>query len=170
VEHLMKAEADDVEETLEPEPQRHIGYLIRRAQQQHVAVWSRVASAEISSVQYTILVVLDRLGEASQRELCDAVDLDRSTIADLVARMERRGLLERRRDPDDARRKTVTLADAGRLERERLRPLVYEVQETLMRSMSPVERRTLRTGLRALLGLDDPAPSSRHPGRSEGSA
>jgi DNA-binding MarR family transcriptional regulator len=157
MEHSMKADGDDVEEPLEPEPERHIGYLIRRAQQQHVAVWSRVASAEISSVQYTILVVLDRLGEASQRELCDAVDLDRSTIADLVSRMERRGLVERRRDPDDARRKTVTLAEPGRVERERLRPLVNEVQETLTRSMSPVERRALRAGLRALLGLDGTA-------------
>lgn len=154
----MTAENDAADVASEQEPDRHIGYLIRRAQQRHVAVWTRVASAEISSVQYTILVVLDRLGEASQRELCDAVDLDRSTIADLVARMERRGLVERRRDPYDARRKTVTLADAGRVERERLRPLVDEVQATLMRSMSARERRALRAGLRALLGTNEDSP------------
>lgn len=154
----MTAENDAADAASEQEPDRHIGYLIRRAQQRHVAVWTRVASAEISSVQYTILVVLDRLGEASQRELCDAVDLDRSTIADLVARMERRGLVERRRDPDDARRKSVTLADAGRVERERLRPLVDEVQATLMRSMSARERRALRAGLRALLGTNEDSP------------
>ena len=140
---------------LEAEPQRHVGYLIRRAQQRHVAAWTRIASAEISSVQYTILVVLDRLGEASQRELCDEVDLDRSTIADLVKRMERKGLIERRRDPADARRNTVTLTDAGRAERERLRPLVDQVQEALVASMSLKDRRALRAGLRALLQLDD---------------
>lgn len=139
---------------LEPEPERHIGYLIRRAQQRHVAAWTRIASSEISSVQYTILVVLDRMGESSQRELCDAADLDRSTIADLVARMERKGLIERRRDPNDARRNTVTLSAAGRAERDRLRPLVEEVQEELVRSMSSRERRSLRIGLHALLDAD----------------
>jgi DNA-binding MarR family transcriptional regulator len=138
------------------EPQRHVGYLIRRAQQRHVAAWTRIASSEISSVQYTILVVLDQRGEASQRELCDDADLDRSTIADLVARMERKGLIARRRDPQDARRNTVTLTDAGRAERERLRPLVDEVQEALVATMSNKERRALRDGLRALLHQSDP--------------
>lgn len=147
----------DAERDLEAEPQRHVGYLIRRAQQRHVAAWTRIASTEISSVQYTILVVLDRLGEASQRELCDEVDLDRSTIADLVKRMERRGLIVRSRDPEDARRNTVTLTDAGRSERERLRPLVDQVQEALVASMSPKERRALRAGLHALLQQDDSA-------------
>lgn len=133
------------------EPQRHVGYLIRRAQQRHVAAWTRIASSEISSVQYTILVVLDARGEASQRELCDDADLDRSTIADLVKRMERKGLIARRRDPEDARRNTVTLTGAGRSERERLRPLVDQVQEALVASMSPQDRRALRAGLIALL-------------------
>lgn len=145
----------DAASELADEPQRHVGYLIRRAQQRHVAAWTRIASSEISSVQYTILVVLDRLGEASQRELCDEADLDRSTIADLVKRMERKGLIERRRDPQDARRNTVTLTDAGRSERERLRPLVHQVQEALVASMSLKDRRALRDGLRALLAQDD---------------
>ncbi len=153
----MTDAASEGEADLEAEPQRHVGYLIRRAQQRHVAAWTRIASSEISSVQYTILVVLDRLGEASQRELCDEVDLDRSTIADLVKRMERKGLIARRRDPADARRNTVTLTDAGRSERARLRPLVDQVQDALVASMSPNERRALRAGLIALLRQDERA-------------
>lgn len=80
-----------------PEPQRHVGNLIRRAQQLHLATWSRVADPDITSTQYSILAILDRLGEASQRELGDEADLDRSTIADLVRRMEKSGLIARRR-------------------------------------------------------------------------
>jgi len=141
----------DAVDDRDAEPQRHVGYLTRRAQQRHMAAWTRIASTEISSVQYTILVVLDRLGEASQRVLCDEADLDRSTIADLVARMERKGLIARQRDPGDARRNTVTLTDAGRGERLRLRPLVEQVQEALMASMSEEDRRALRAGLHGLL-------------------
>ncbi|WES66098.1 MarR family winged helix-turn-helix transcriptional regulator [Microbacter sp. GSS18] len=141
----------------EQEPQRHTGYLIRRAQQAHVATWTRMVSTEISSVQYSILVVLDRMGEASQRQLCDEVDLDRSTIADLVRRMERRGLVARRRDPLDARRNTVTLTDAGLAERRRLRPLVHAADRELTAALTSEERDAVREGLRTLLGRGNPS-------------
>ncbi|MFT4307540.1 MAG: MarR family winged helix-turn-helix transcriptional regulator [Microbacterium sp.] len=136
----------------EPEHQRHTGYLIRRAQQLHVAAWTRIVSTDISSVQYSILASLDRVGQASQRELCDEIDLDRSTIADLVSRMERRGLIERWRDPQDARRNTVALTPFGRAERLRLMPLVDDVQRELTASLSETDRRELHRILRALLG------------------
>ena len=135
----------------EPEPYRHTGYLLRRAQQLHVAAWARIVSADISSVQYSILVVLDRAGELSQRELCDEVDLDRSTIADLLARMERRGLIARRRDPADARRKTVGLTGHGRAERTRLQPLVDQVEDVLTGALPAPARDRLRETLRMML-------------------
>jgi len=139
------------ESPLEQEPQRHTGYLIRRAQQAHLAAWTRIVSPEISSVQYAILVTLDRLGEASQRELCDEIDLDRSTIADLVSRMERRDLIARQRSREDARRNTVTLTDHGRAERIRLRPLVAQVEDALTGALTPDMRTGLREALRAVL-------------------
>lgn len=140
------------------EPQRHTGHLLRRAQQVHVAAWTRLVSAEISTVQYAILVVLDRRGELSQRELGDEVDLDRSTIADLVARMERHGLVLRHRDPRDGRRKTVCLTEHGRAERRRLRPLVERVEEELTGSLPGRTRDALRNALRQLLAHRDPMP------------
>jgi DNA-binding MarR family transcriptional regulator len=133
------------------EPQRHVGYLIRRAQQHHIAAWSRIVSTEISSVQYAILVVLDRMGSASQRELCDEVDLDRSTVADLISRMEKRGLVRRWRDPADARRNAVALTDVGRSERHRLTPLVHEVQDELTAPLGDADRRQLQELLRRIL-------------------
>lgn len=134
------------------EPHRHLGYLIRRAQQLHVATWARLVSQDISSVQYSILAVVDRLGEASQRELCDEVDLDRSTIADLVARMERRGLLDRHRSPADARRNVVRLTEVGESELNRLRPLVEEVQRELVVGLTDAEARRLQELLGVMLG------------------
>ena len=78
-----------------PEISQHIGYLLRRAQQAHVAVWQSEVSKEVTSVQFGVLSVLARTPGASQTELCAQLDLDRSTIADIVARLERRGLIER---------------------------------------------------------------------------
>ncbi|MGK0741413.1 MarR family winged helix-turn-helix transcriptional regulator [Leucobacter sp. Z1108] len=141
------------------EPHAHIGFLIRRAQQLHVAVWSRVVSTEISSVQYSILVTLDRLGEASQRELCDEAGLDRSTIAEILRRMERNGLIERQRSAVDARRNTVRLTAHGLAERIRLRPLVKAVQQELTTGLSAAERAQLEHGLKRL--LESPVAATR---------
>lgn len=142
------------------EPQRHLGYLIRRAQQLHVATWARVVSTDITSVQYSILAVVARLGEASQRELCDEADLDRSTVADLVARMERRGLVDRKRDPADARRNAVTLTEHGRSEFQRLRPLVEEVQRELVAALSEQDAAELRRILALMLGEQLPVENA----------
>lgn len=70
---------------LDQEPLRHTGHLLRRAQQLHVAIWLRDVSAETTSVQFAALTVLDQRPRASQRDLGHVLDLDRSTIADLVA-------------------------------------------------------------------------------------
>lgn len=156
---MTDAEVDtetDAEVDTEREPERHTGYLIRRAQQVHVGAWARIVSVETSSVQYAILVTLDREGDMSQRQICDAVDLDRSTVADLVSRMERRGLIERHRDVGDARRNSVCLTAAGRTERERLRPLVDEVERELTSSLDGDDRDALRRTLRLLLAQRAP--------------
>ncbi len=134
-----------------PEPQRHVGNLIRRAQQLHLATWARVVSPDITSPQYSILAVLKRLGEASQRELGDEVDLDRSTIADLVRRMQKAGLIERQRAATDARRNVVTLTALGSDEYDRLAPRVLEVQQELTRHLEPGESAALLRGLWAML-------------------
>lgn len=134
-----------------PEPQRHVGNLIRRAQQLHMATWARVADSDVTSTQYSILAVLERLGEASQRELGDEVDLDRSTIADLVRRMERTGLISRQRAAGDARRNVVTLTAHGAAEHERLAPRVVEVQRELTGHLAPDEAAALFRGLWRML-------------------
>jgi DNA-binding MarR family transcriptional regulator len=130
--------------SLDAEPLRHTGHLLRRAQQLHVAVWLRDVCTETTSVQFAALTVLDQRPGDSQRDLGRALDLDRSTIADLVARMVRRGLIERERDEDDRRRNLLQLTAAGRDELARLRPRVEAIEPTLTAGLSPSERDQLR--------------------------
>src|SRR5690606_22605062 len=84
--------ADRVGMTLEPEPQRHIGHLIRRAQQVHATMWAEEVSTVVTSVQYGVLTVLERMPGASQKEIGLEASLDKSTVAELLHRMERGGL------------------------------------------------------------------------------
>ena len=130
----------------------HTGHLLRRGQQLHVAGWQRDVCAETTSVQFAALTVLDERPGASQRELGRVLDLDRSTIADLVARMVRRNLIERERDEDDRRRNTLQLTIAGRDELARLRPRVEAIEPILTAGLSPSERAELRRLLDRVIG------------------
>jgi len=127
------------------------GSLVRRAQQRHVAVWLSEVSAEITSVQYAALEILQRTPGVNQRQLGDELDVDRSTIADLVARMVRNGLIERSDDPADKRSYVLSLTASGKKQLANLRPRVEEVERILTSRLTPRECLELRRLLLALL-------------------
>lgn len=136
----------------------YTGYLIRRAQQAHVAAWQREVSADVTSVQFGVLSVLAGTPGASQQHLVERLDLDRSTIADIVSRLERRGLIERVRDAVDRRRNVLHLTDRGQRELEHLLPRVARVDEVLTDGLTAEDAATLRRILTML--LDSPAVRS----------
>jgi DNA-binding MarR family transcriptional regulator len=130
---------------------RYTGSLVRRAQQRHMAVWLSEVSAEVTSVQYAVLVMLKQMPGINQRQLGDELDLDRSTIADLVARMVRNGLIERTDDPADKRSYVLFLTTAGRKQLATLRPRVEGVERILTAALTPQESSELRRLLSVLL-------------------
>jgi DNA-binding MarR family transcriptional regulator len=138
----------------------YTGYLIRRAQQAHVAAWQREVSAEVTSVQFGVLNVLAGSPGASQQHLVERLDLDRSTIADIVARLERRGLIERIRDGADKRRNVLHLTPLGQTELETLLPRVQRVDEVLTRGLDETDRSALRRILGEL--LESPSVQQLH--------
>ncbi|MBN3751457.1 MarR family transcriptional regulator [Paraburkholderia sp. Tr-20389] len=127
------------------------GSLVRRAQQRHVAVWLSEVSAEITSVQYAALEILQKTPGINQRQLGDELDVDRSTIADLTARLVRNGLVERSDDPDDKRSYVLFLTAAGKKQLATLRPRVEEVERILTAKLSPRESVELKRLLLTLL-------------------
>jgi MarR family transcriptional regulator, temperature-dependent positive regulator of motility len=130
---------------------RFTGSLVRRAQQRHLAVWQSEVSTEITSVQYAALEILQRTPGVNQRQLGDELDVDRSTIAELVARMVRNELIERSDDPVDKRSYVLSLTSAGKKQLATLRPRVEQVERILTARLSAAEGRELRRLLLALL-------------------
>ena len=133
------------------EPQRHTGFLLRRAQQRHVATWMSIIDGDVTSGQYGILAVLDRRPGIAQKEICAELDFDRSTIADICSRMEKNGLVSRAQAADDRRRNVLHLTDAGRTELARLQPLVERVGKQLTSALTSEEHAQLRVLLGKLL-------------------
>ena len=70
--------------------------------------------ATITQRQFTVLAAAGAADGRTQNDLVRATGIDRSTLADLVARMLAKGLLERERSATDARANTVRLSVAGR--------------------------------------------------------
>lgn len=139
-----------------PDPlSKFTGSLVRRAQQRHLAVWQSEVSAEITSVQYAALEILQGTPGVNQRQLGDELDVDRSTIADLVARMVRNEMIERSDDPDDKRSYVLFLTLAGKNQLSKLRLRVEQVERILTAKLTPVEVLELRRLLLALLPFDE---------------
>ncbi|WP_149202453.1 MarR family winged helix-turn-helix transcriptional regulator [Actinotalea subterranea] len=158
---------DDVPDDLPLDLAHHTGFLLRRAQQAHLVAWAQQVGARLTNVQFGVLNVLHRLGEASQRELCDALDLDRSTVAGLVGRLEARGLVARARADADRRRNVVRLTRAGREVLRDVAPSASRVDAVLTSALTREERdvlqRLLTTVLRGVHGADGAAPADGDP-------
>ncbi len=72
-----------------------------------------MVSEEITSPQFAVLNALVAEPGLDQRTAGERVGLDRSTIAEVVTRLGRRGLLDKVRDPQDGRRFLLRPTDEG---------------------------------------------------------
>jgi DNA-binding MarR family transcriptional regulator len=108
-----------------------------------------------SLYDFSVLGVLARGACEGQNALADILQLDRSQLVGLLDGLEERGLIERRRDPSDRRRHTVSLTDAGAQEFERVRGIVKQIEADFLEPLSKEERKTLyELALRALAHHD----------------
>ena len=63
--------------------------------------------------QFEVLHVVSKNKGISQTDLVAATGIDRSTLADMIARMLKKGLLSRSRDKEDARANNVSITPSG---------------------------------------------------------
>lgn len=91
------------------------GHLLRRAQQYaHDLYSTEVGSAGPTPRQYEVLHVVASNEGLSQTDLVHHTGIDRSTLADMIARMMKKGLLSRKRTKEDARANAVSITAAGK--------------------------------------------------------
>ena len=91
------------------------GFLIRRLHQLHCALFfEETRDYGITPVQYSLMTVLGARSELDQISLAQEIGLERTSVAEVLPRLGRRGLLERRRSATDRRTKLVRLTPKGR--------------------------------------------------------
>ena len=94
---------------------RSPSHLLHRALQAALDLSAEETGAgAVTQRQYAVLTAVAAHEGLSQTDLVKATGIDRSTLADMVARMIGKGLLGRERSAADARANTVSLTEAGR--------------------------------------------------------
>lgn len=94
--------------------QKSILHLLRRLDQQATQLYSTETSDnDLTLRQLAIMTAISREENLSQTDLVTITGIDRSTVAGIVSRLIRKGLLDRRRSPDDGRAYCVKLSKRG---------------------------------------------------------
>jgi len=91
------------------------GFLIRRLHQLHSSLFAEETRGfDITPVQYSLMTALAARGELEQNSLALEIGLERTSVAEVVPRLQARGLLQRRRSRHDGRVKLIRLTPSGR--------------------------------------------------------
>ena len=116
-------------------------HLIRRIQQFHGDLFAREAGArDLTKSQFTVLVAVEQNEGVSQTALVEITGIDRSTLAEMVARMIEKGLLSRERTKADQRANSVALTASGRKALRAVRSAVDRVERQLLEPLPAPER------------------------------
>ena len=95
--------------------QQSPGHLLRRAQQYADDLYkNHVGKDGPTARQFTVLHTVSQEEGLSQTDLVRKTGIDRSTLADMIARLTKKGYLARSRTKDDARANSVKLTAQGR--------------------------------------------------------
>jgi MarR family transcriptional regulator, lower aerobic nicotinate degradation pathway regulator len=120
------------------------GHIIRRLHQISTAIFAEeCAEFDLTPVQYAALEAIKTNPDVDATRLSSLIAFDRSTIGDVLERMESKGWILRAPSPTDRRIKLVRLTHQGtRLLRE-VEPAVRRVQERLLIPLSLRDRATV---------------------------
>lgn len=130
------------------------GHLLRRAQQVHTAIWTESFGADLTSPQYAVLAALAEHPRIDQHRLGQLASLDKSSVADVVARLTDRAWIIREGDPQDARRNVLTLTPGVESTLDRLTTIAQSVQDRLLEIVPMAQRPQLVSGLHQIASLD----------------
>lgn len=117
------------------------GFLIRRLHQIHTWLFSEETQKfNVTPVQFSLLTALDEHGEMDQNTLALEIGLERTSVAEVLPRLEIRGLVERRQAENDKRVKLVNITRKGRALVQRMEDAVRRAHDRTVEFLPEAER------------------------------
>ncbi len=145
---------------------RSPAHLLHRALQLALDLYAGESGpGAVTQRQYAVLAAVAAHEGLTQTDLVRATGIDRSTLADMIARMTKRGLLARERSANDARANQVTLSEAGRVALDAVQPHVHAADEKILALIPSAKRQAFVAILRDLakageVSLTDKGPET----------
>jgi DNA-binding MarR family transcriptional regulator len=131
-------------------------HLLRRAEQFAAETFVKAVLPDGVTLRQTVLLAAIAEAEgASQSNLVSATGVDRSTLAEMMARMEQKGLIRRSAAQDDGRAKSVSLTNEGRRQLDAALPAMREVDRALLAAVPANRRVAFRATLLTLAEAAD---------------
>ena len=125
----------------------------------------------VTQRQFAVLAAVESREGLTQTELVALTGIDRSTLADMAARMITKGLLERQKSPTDARANSVRLTEEGRAVLLDAQPRMAAVDTRLLKLLPGSKREAFTDLLRDLVAAGDPeAPAKPKKTKAEKAA
>lgn len=135
-------------------------HLMHRALQLALDIYSEETGPDgLTQRQFAVLEAVSQKSGLTQTDLVRATGIDRSTLADLVARMTTKGLLDREKSTIDARAKAVRLSAAGQAALDAARPKVEAADKRILALLPKAKRDGFLGLLAELAGEADAAPA-----------
>ena len=142
------------------------GYLFRRMQQIAVAIFMEECRAyDLTPLQFAALVAIHTHPAIDATRLSAVIAFDRSTLGNVIERLETKEYIERKPSAGDKRVKLLYLTRSGAALLGDIMPLVDRAQARMLQPLKPADRKTLLALLTQLVDLNNEA--SRVPLRAE---
>ena len=101
---------------------------------------SEMSDGGLTPRQFAVLLTVSQNEGLSQTNLVERTGIDRSTLADIIRRMIKKGLLQRRRTKEDARAYAVRLTDEGTRVLKATDPVSRKVDDKVLAGLNAQER------------------------------
>ncbi len=132
-------------------------HLLHRAQQYAAELFAELYDKHVTLRQFAVLAAVQGQAGGTQTDLVRATGIDRSTLAEMIARMEKKGLLAREKSNADGRAKSVRLTSRGRHRLAEAEPHARAADLAILEALPKPKRRALLDILQALTPAIDAA-------------
>lgn len=112
---------------------------------------SEMRTEDLTPRQYAVLVAVAENEGLSQTNLVEMTGIDRSTLADIIRRMLKKGLVQRRRTKEDARAYAVKLTEEGRRILRSAEPMARKVDDRILQALPATQRDRFLTDLNTIV-------------------
>ena len=112
---------------------------------------SEMRTEDLTPRQYAVLVAVAENEGLSQTNLVEMTGIDRSTLADIIRRMLKKGLVQRRRTKEDARAYAVKLTEEGRRILRSAEPMARRVDDRILQALPATQRDRFLTDLNTIV-------------------